>query len=539
MVKKWFAGLALVALLPLAAHAGGLAKPTAVVRVRSLDTLVDNAKLLITLAGREEIAKQVEGLIKAKIGVQGLEGIDPGRPLGAYATFGAEITDVSGVVLVPIADEKAFLALLENLNYKATKGKNDIYTVPTGTQIDAYLRFANRYAYVTALKSSTLEGKLPDPVQILGKDGPTFAAKVFLDQLPEVARQIAIDQIEQNLQAESTKKVPGETPAQKAFRAAAVKEITKLLVGVLKEGGELSLALDLDSKSKELSANLSLAGKAGSELAQTIQNLGQGKSQFGGWRGADVAFRGLTHVILPAEIRQRLDKVLDEGVAESLGKLQDPAQRRQAQQLIDAILPTLKAGELDSCVQLLGPGADQKYAIVAGVKVKDGVKLGNTLRDLTTDLLKQIPEAQRDLIKLDFASVGAVKIHRLDLPAEAPEVQKLQAVLGETQLHIAFRDDAVLVAVGKDSLTALKEIVGKQAVGPSPILSYEVDVARLAPILAPNEELRASAKKIFANAQDGRVRLTLEGGKAFQLSLTTRLAVVQFFSQAHEFKAGN
>ena len=70
MLKRCFASLALVVLAVSALQAGGADKPTVVVRVRSLDTLVDNVKLLVTLAGREEIAKQVEGLIKAKIGAE-------------------------------------------------------------------------------------------------------------------------------------------------------------------------------------------------------------------------------------------------------------------------------------------------------------------------------------------------------------------------------------------------------------------------------------------------------------------------------------
>lgn len=537
MAKRWLVGLALVMALPLPACAGGVDKPGVVVRVRSLDALVENAKLLVTLAGREEIAKQVEGLVKAKIGVQGLEGIDPARPFGAYARFGKELDDISGAMLIPIADEKAFLGLLENLNYKATKGKNDIYSVHTAAPVEVYLRFANRYAYVTALNPAALEGKLVDPVQMLGSDGPTFSAMVRVDQLPEAARQLAIIQVEHGLQDLADKKIPGETAPQQAVRVAAAKEVTKHALGILKEGGEFNLTIDLNAKKNELSASLALAGKAGSELAQTIQKLGQGTSQFGTLRGANAAFRGLSHIVLPDEIHKGVNKILEEGAAQSLVKIQDPGKREQAQQLLDALMPTLKSGEIDGCVQLLGPSADQKYAIVAALKVKNGVKLGAKLHELVADALKQAPAAQRTKIQLDHAVAGSVKIHRLELPADQEPVRKLQAMLGETNLYVAFRDDAVFVAVGKDSLALLKDAVTAAATGPSPLLLYELDVARLAPLLAPTEELRASAKKIFPGGQDGLVRLSLEGGAALRLTLTTRLPVVQFLSQMREMKA--
>ncbi|MCI0682641.1 MAG: hypothetical protein L0Y71_11095 [Gemmataceae bacterium] len=542
MAKRWSVGLALAAALPftalpLTARAGGADKPAAVVRVRSLDTLVDNAKLLVSLAGREEIAKQVEGLIKAKIGVQGLEGIDPARPLGAYAVFGKQLDDIGGAILIPIADERAFLGLLENLSYKATKGKNDIYSIQTGAPVEIFLRFANRYAYVTALNAAALEGKLVDPVQVLGKDGPTFAATVRIDQLPEAARQLAIGQIEQGLQDLAAKDIPGETAGQRAVRTAAVKEFGKHVVGVLKDGGEFSLTIDLDAKKNELSAKVALAGKPGTELAQTIQKLGQGTSQFGTMRGANAAFRGLSHVVLPAEIHKGLNKILDEGAAQSLAKIQDARKREQAQQLLDVLMPTLKAGEIDGCIQLLGPSADQKYAVVAALKVKGGVKLGATLRELVSDALKQAPDAQRNKVQFDHASAGAVKIHRLELPADQEPVRKLQEALGESNLYVAFREDAVFVAVGKDSLPAIKDAITAQSTGPSPLFLYELDMARLAPLLAPTKELRASAKKIFPGGKDGLVRLSLEGGTALRFTLTARLPVVQFLSQTRELKA--
>jgi hypothetical protein len=439
--------------------------------------------------------------------------------------------------LIPIADEKTFLGLLENLNYKAVKGKGDIYNVQAGAPVEIYLRFANRYAYVTALNASAIEGQLPDPVQVLGKDGPTFAATVNLDRLPEAARQIAIAQIEQGLHDLSGKKIPGETPGQQAIRTAATKEFARAAVGVLKDGGAVSLTIDLSAKSKELSASISLAGKDGTELARTIQNLGQEKSLFGGLRGG-TAFRGLTHVVLPDELKKGFGKVLDEGAAKAVADISDAGKRQQAQQLLDVLLPTLKAGELDGCVQLLGPGANGKYAVVAGIKVKDGVKLGNKLQELLADAIKQMPEAQRARIQLNHATAGTVKIHRFELPADQTTVRELQKHFGETNLYIAFKDDAALLAMGADSLTKLKDLIANPATGPSPLFLYELDFARLAPMLAPTEELRAAAKKIFPDGQDGLVRLSLEGGASLRLSLTTRLAVVQFLSQVRAMKVG-
>ena len=132
MRSRWFSAIALLWLLgvPAAVQAGDAKKtPMVVVRVRSVDAVVDNVKLVVALAGRENVAQQIEGLIKAKIGPNGLEGIDSKRPFGGYARIGSDFNDVVGVAMIPIADEKAFLSLLENLNFKPARDKKGVYTV--------------------------------------------------------------------------------------------------------------------------------------------------------------------------------------------------------------------------------------------------------------------------------------------------------------------------------------------------------------------------------------------------------------------------
>ena len=91
------------------------------------------------------------------------------------------------MVLVPIADEKAFLDLLDRLNFKADKGKDDVYTVkPEGLQVEIYFRFAHKYAYATALnKSAIAKDKLLEPAKVL-PEGEMAALTVVarLDRVP-------------------------------------------------------------------------------------------------------------------------------------------------------------------------------------------------------------------------------------------------------------------------------------------------------------------------------------------------------------------
>ena len=134
--------------------------------------------------------------------------------------------------------------------------------------------------------------------------------------------------------------------------------------------------------------------------------------------------------------------------------------------------------------------------------------------------------------------MGDVKVHRFELPDDKKETEKLRELTGDTNLHVAFTSDAVFVAAGKNGLGVLKSALSAKTAGPSPLLLVEVDLARLA-ALAPTEELRSSAKKMFAGGKDSMVRIAVEGGPTLRLSVTTPLAVVQFLAQTHDVQGQN
>src|SRR5262245_34448378 len=152
MRTRWLTCLALLALAalptpPLAAQQKPQTPPTVVLRVRSLDTLFDTARLVAGLFGKEETVKQLEDLIKSKAGPKALEAIDAKRPVGLYARIGKDISDLQAVFLIPVASEKGFLDLLANLDYKAEKGKDGLYAVKQNIlPNDVHLRFAHGYA---------------------------------------------------------------------------------------------------------------------------------------------------------------------------------------------------------------------------------------------------------------------------------------------------------------------------------------------------------------------------------------------------------
>src|SRR5262245_23074269 len=93
-------------------------KPAVVARLKPLDELIAGLRYIVKLAGREEEAKQIEGMLKGRTGPKGLEGIDTKKAIGVYAVVDKELNQSQVMVLLPIADKKTFLGFLDNLDMK-------------------------------------------------------------------------------------------------------------------------------------------------------------------------------------------------------------------------------------------------------------------------------------------------------------------------------------------------------------------------------------------------------------------------------------
>ena len=74
--------------------------------------------------------------------------------------------------MIPVSDEKAFIALLDRLNLNVQKGEGGVYnfTLPH-SPADACFRFANNYCYATVLNKNAVDkNKLLDPATVLPAD---------------------------------------------------------------------------------------------------------------------------------------------------------------------------------------------------------------------------------------------------------------------------------------------------------------------------------------------------------------------------------
>jgi hypothetical protein len=564
MLTRIFPILALLGLLvapTVARPAGDSASttPTLVIQLQSVNSLLENARYLAKVLDAEKSVEDLDAMLKNVAGAKGLDGLDVKRPLGLYGRLGPNGTDSTGVALLPITTEKAFLDLLQRLNVTTKRGDDGVYTAETAAVgMPIYLRFADKYAYVTVQEKSALDkDKLLAPDKVLPPDrlaGTTVVAKnverlpgeklatgegntlvsaaVHIDQVPDTLRQLVIAQFETQLATAKEQKTEGETEAQKALREQTTEVTGAQIISLIKDGAELRFSVDVDRKANELVLELSLTGQPKSTLAANIADLGESRSLFGGLVGNDAPLSMLLHASLPQALRAPLGPVIDEGFRQALAKEQDAVKRQQSEKLLNALAPTFKAGEIDAVFSMRKANKGDLYTVVAAAKLKDGAAIEKVVRDI----IKDLPETERAKIKLDAATAGNVKIHRMEEPKDADAETK--RLFGENPVFVAFRNDALFVSLGPDGLNAIKEAVGVQPKA-GPAVYFEMAMGPLIPTMSQYAKTGPKAvREAFGDDKGAdRIRLTVEGGKALRARLSVKTPVIKLFQLLQKAEA--
>jgi hypothetical protein len=525
--------LGLLLVLPVPARAAvepaiNYKKPGVVLRFASLDQLRGDVRYLAEVVGQAEKAKQLDQLIKSKLGEKGFEGVDTKKPLGLYGWIGALGIDSQIVFLVPVSDEKAFLDLLsDQLDVKPDKGADGVYTLNVEKAIaPAYVRFANKYAYLTVRDKDLLDkDKLLAPEKVLpANQRDVLSATVDIDQIPNKLKELGLGVIENHLADLKERDLPNHTEAQKKFRDAAVDEMSAAIKSLLNDGGQATLRLHLDRTGGDLSLTASVAGKAGSALAADIEKLGQAKSYTAALLRSDSALKGELNVHLPQKLRGMLAPALKDAEKQALARANE-GQRELLTTILEGIRPTLKAAELDTAIDLRGPNDKGAYTVMAGVKIKEGAKMEKSFRKSASHF--------PDLIKLDVEKVDQASIHRINPPKELkPGARR---TLGDNPMYVAFRENVMLIGAGDKGLAALKEAL-TAAPTTGKVVEVQMALGRLVPLF--NDPTHTDiARDVFGKAKDGdRFHLTVEGGKALTVRLAIKAKLIDFLNRVEKEK---
>jgi hypothetical protein len=534
----------LVALAALALTTGAAtaqpkdAGPTVELRLRSVNDLVDKFEYVAGLAGKEDAVKQVRELIKVlSADGKGIEGIDPKQPMGAYVTFAKEVENSPIVVMIPIADKDQFLnALKARLDVDAKKADGGTYAVPLqlpqGAKLDLHVRFANGYLYASP-KAQDLDVKaLVTPKAFFANDdGAVASLNVHIDRIPADLKTFVMGQIELGINTERKKNADNESAAEKRLKNLVFDGVLAAFKGLTDDGKELSVKLFADAKTDDLTAEIALTAKSGSATAKNFAALGNKTSLPAGIvASANPVARANMKIAITDGMKKEYAGAVDDLLAEVLKKA--PADQEQlVKQLIDAVSPTLKTGELDVAAALTGPNAKGHYSAMAAFTVAEGKKIEQLVKDVSVFLGG---EAE---FKFDEAKVGDFNLHKIDIKRNSDGLEK---VFGTSHVWLAVSDKCIAVSLEPDGTNlkaALKAKPAKVAVA-----SVDVSVAKLIPMFQPDlkpDELKALLKDAFGDANPAgkdTIRVSIEGGEKLSIKLNVKGKALRAFAGAELLK---
>ncbi len=510
----------LLLLLAVPPAAAAPPPPTIEARVRSVNDLLGLAEYVGGLADQAEGGKQVAALVKAFANPKtGLEGLDTGRPFGFYAAVTPDVQDSPAVLLIPVADETAFLKLLTGrLNLKPKKGDGDVYEMRVpNVPLPVYFTVRDRYAYACLNNTAALA----DAARVAPKDffpaagaGPVAAVTVHLDRVPESIRKAVFAQAELKMADDKRQARPGEKPAAKKLREWAGDQTVAAIRAVAAEGKTLTVTLDITPKTDDITAVVTLVPKVGTPLAANVT----------GW----VTKTGITlpptpsplaavrvNLGLPPEALKSWTPVADAVLADAVADAKEN-DKVGVQAVVDAFRPTVRAGILD--MTLAADGKPGRWNVTQVLRVVGGEKIGETVEFLAPYLPKEV-----GTIKLGVEKKGGVAVHQAAVPdAEKP--------FGSPGIWLGTAADRFLFSAEADGRRLKAATERKPEAGP--VVAAELSVARIGALAekkASPETVKEITDNVFGDAGPaGRDTLTLAVTGGDQATATLSLKGLAF-----------
>ncbi len=502
-------------------------EPTVEVRIRSVNDLLDKAGYIGGLFDQENAAAQAGEVIKLFV-----EGLDTARPFGVYGVVIPDVTNSPAVIMIPVADQKAFLQTL--------KTRLDITPEDVGQGVkkafvplinEVYFTFADDYLFA-ARDPKHLDAKLrvSPKAFFANPDGSVASVVARIDRVPADMRDLVTGQLEHQLKERLKQGENGKRPGELKLDALLVDGVVGSVTSVVEEGKELAVRVFVDEKADEIATEVSLTAKPGTALAKSLAALkGRTSVPAGIAKTADPVLAVSGKLGLPDDLRKQLDPVVTTLFEELAAQAGD---RAVAERVLEALAPTAKAGAADVALSLSGPDAKGKHALVAAVAVKGG----NELEKLAKEFGPFAP-AEAVAFTFDVEKVGAFALHKVEFGQVEPGFDR---VFGTRTLWLATSDDVIAFSV-ESSPTALKAgLRNKAAV--VPVAGGSVALARALPLfndgLQP-DEARALVRDAFGAAGPaGRdaITLTVDGGDQLTARLVVKGGVVKLGRALDRFR---
>ena len=494
-------------LLPVArltaADAPAKMQPVVVVSLASYDELFHDLEFIGTVSDNPDLAKGLEGLIAMFTQWQGLVGLDKTKPLGAAVTTDGGNFQVLG--FVPVKDLKKLYSALAGAIGEPDDAGDGVSRFNTAS-VPVYVKQQGGWAFIGQSPESLTD--LPeDPSKLLGDLTKSYdlGVRVHLQNIPEVFRQLAMDQLKAGVQA-GLEKQQDQDDAQAEVTKKLVQHQVEQMMMAFNQIDQLTVGFDIDASGRRSLFDISVTALPDSELAKQLVASAPGASKFSGFLASD------------ALLKMHFNSAVDDDDAESMAtaadsfKTQIGAEIDKSEDLdddqeksvvkgmvneaIDLVIASLKTGIANGGARISGQGP---FSVVFGGYFADGFKL-EALFKKAAEYIEDDDDEDAPKVKLDVSKEDGLRFHTITMPWQDDDnAEMAEAMLGENLVFtLGFGSESAFVALGPNGVKAIKEIIANPAeskvandsqlqlsVALAPILKFASQQKNADPLLGP------------------------------------------------------
>jgi hypothetical protein len=492
--------------------------PAVELRVRAAADMLDVFDYLGKLVPNDEQFQKYLNMAKVfGESKNGLFGIDPKKPIGAYVGIANEVADSPVVLMVPVSVEADFLSLLKTfLKLDPKKLEGDLYSfvIPNIPAGPGYFRFAHGYAYVTirSAKSIDLE-RLIQPKDFFAEKHPDILnAKVRIDRFPADIRKSILGQLELGWH-ETLAELKG-TPLEQAARKCLVDVGAEMLKTILEEGQSLDFAVKITPSSDDIAANLTLTPKAGTGLAKFLKEQGTRPSQAASMfaeSSPNTMMTSAFSISLPPEARKKVADLVglmvEAQITEQKWEGDDKDDGKELQKIARSIVQT---GDLQMSSRMGFDPETKKLEMGLAFAVTDGDAIEKLLR-------RFVGRHELKRLQLDVHKPDAYHYHAITPPDAAPADKPFVLATGEK-----------LWALGS-SVSDLQEAL-KRKPKPAPFYVQEMFYGTPGAFAPPALSEKHFGKPMPRGAD--RIFIVINGGDTLMIDVAVKGKVIAYARDA-------
>lgn len=472
----------------------GEMKPMAIVAAANYDQLLADIDYLGQFGGQVNAGQQMNNMLLLFTQNKGLQGLDKTKSWGAVVqTDGFQFVPV---VCLPVTDLKSLLELA-GMFQMATSDVGDGITEIEIPNQSLYVKQVGNWAFL-AQEPELLANTPENPGAMFDALTADYdvAARIMLQNLPEMYRSIAVEQIRAGAEQGLTQ-MEGESDEAFAARRDMTEANIEQIAQMINEIDELAIGFSADAENGGAYLDFLYSGLPNTQLAESIKVYESAQTQFAACMGDEAAIRFNISVNSPPELvsqykdqiksqmdsaRQQVMNAIDQEVELPTEDAKQTV-KDAANDLLDALEATAMSGRMDMAghVDLSG----NSLSLVAGGFAKDSSKIESAVKKIVS-LVEEDPNFPG--VNWNAASHGGTTIHTMAIPVPADETEARDLLGDQLDVAVAMGDDVVYVAVGTGYMDNLKKAIDRSGA------ATKVQPMQLSIALTPIMQMAAQAE---------------------------------------------